>query len=205
MAWRASWLVPARRSAPAPASHRFGELPGNDGNTRRTWSITCFRACRFGRTLRSPTLRARMTKTRARKPPFPLVDEARPAHHTTRVTLYGSMKIVIYQKPTCTTCRQVHTALVESGVDFDAVDYYVDPIPKKKLLDLLRKMRLPPRALLRTKEPVYKTLRLAERDLTDDEIVDLMVKNPDLIQRPIVEKGARAILARPAERLKEIL
>ena len=115
------------------------------------------------------------------------------------------MKIVIYQKPTCTTCRQVHAALVESGVDFDAVDYYVDPIPKKKLLDLLGKMRLPPRALLRTKEPVYKTLRLAEHDLTDDELVDLMVKHPDLIQRPIVEKGARAILARPAERLKEIL
>jgi arsenate reductase (glutaredoxin) len=42
---------------------------------------------------------------------------------------------------------------------------------------------------------VYKALRLAERDLTDDEIVDVMVKNPDLIQRPIVEKGARAILA----------
>ena len=52
------------------------------------------------------------------------------------------MTIVIYQKPTCTTCRQVHAALVESGVDFDAVDYYVDPIPKKKLLDLLRKMRI---------------------------------------------------------------
>ena len=102
-------------------------------------------------------------------------------------------------------CRQVHAALVESGVDFDAVDYYVDPIPKKKLVDLLRKMRIAPRELLRTKEPVYKALRLAERDLTDDEIVDLMVKNPDLIQRPIVEKGARAILARPAERLKEIL
>jgi arsenate reductase len=115
------------------------------------------------------------------------------------------MKIVIYQKPTCTTCRQVHAALVESGVDFDAIDYYVDPIPKQKLVDLLRKMRIPPRDLLRTKEPIYKTLRLAERDLTDDEIVDLMVKNPDLIQRPIVEKGARAILARPAERLKEIL
>ena len=115
------------------------------------------------------------------------------------------MTITIYQKPTCTTCRQVHAALKESGVDFDAVNYYVDPIPKKKLLDLLRKMRMTPRELLRTKEAVYKTLRLAERDLSDDEIVDLMVKNPDLIQRPIVEKGARAILARPAERLKEIL
>jgi arsenate reductase len=115
------------------------------------------------------------------------------------------MKIVIYQKPTCTTCRQVHAALKESGVDFDAVNYYVDPIPKKKLVDLLRKMGMKPRELLRTKEAVYKTLRLAERDLSDDAIVDLMVKNPDLIQRPIVEKGARAILARPAERLKEIL
>ena len=115
------------------------------------------------------------------------------------------MKIVIYQKPTCTTCRQVHAALVESGVDFEAVDYYLDPIPKARLLDLLRKMRITPRELLRTREPLYKTLRLAERDLSDDEIVDLMVKNPDLIQRPIVEKGPRAILARPAERLKEIL
>ena len=115
------------------------------------------------------------------------------------------MKIVIYQKPTCTTCRQVHAALKESGVDFDAVNYYVDPIPKKKLLDLLRKMGMTPRELLRTKEQVYKTLRLAERDLSDDEIVELMVKNPDLIQRPIVEKGTRAILARPADRLKEIV
>jgi arsenate reductase len=115
------------------------------------------------------------------------------------------VKITIYQKPTCTTCRQVHAALAESGVDFNAVNYYVDPIPKKKLVDLLRKMKMAPHELLRAKEPIYKTLRLSERDLTDDEIVDLMVRNPDLIQRPIVEKGARAILARPAERLKEIL
>ena len=115
------------------------------------------------------------------------------------------MKITVYQKPTCTTCRQVHAALKESGVDFDAVNYYVDPIPKKKLIELLRKMKTSARDLLRTKEPIYKTLRLSERNLSDDEIVELMVRNPDLIQRPIVEKGARAILARPAERLKEIL
>jgi arsenate reductase len=115
------------------------------------------------------------------------------------------MRIVIYQKPTCTTCRQVHAMLKESGVNFDAVDYYVDPIPKAKLLELLKKMRIAPRQLLRTKETIYKTLKLGERDLSDDEIVDLMVKHPDLIQRPIVEKGARAILARPAERLKDIL
>ena len=115
------------------------------------------------------------------------------------------MSIVIYQKPTCTTCRQVHAMLKDSGVDFNAVDYYVDPIPKPRLRELLKKMRIAPRQLLRTKETIYKTLKLGDRDLTDDEIVDLMVKHPDLIQRPIVEHGARAILARPAERLKEIL
>ena len=115
------------------------------------------------------------------------------------------MKITIYQKPTCTTCRQVHAALRDAGVDFDAVDYYTNPIPKPKLRELLRKMGIPARQLLRTNEDIYKKLRLGERDLTDDEIIDLMVAHPDLIQRPIVEKGTRAILARPAERLREIL
>jgi arsenate reductase len=62
-----------------------------------------------------------------------------------------------------------------------------------------------PRDLLRTNETVYKQLGLGARELSDAEIVDLMVQHPDLIQRPIVENGSRAILARPAERLREIL
>lgn len=115
------------------------------------------------------------------------------------------MKIVVYQKPTCTTCRRVHALLRESGVDFELVDYFVDPIPKEKLVELLRKMQMKPRDLLRKNEEIYRTLKLATRDLSDDEIIDLMVEHPSLIQRPIVEKGARAILARPPERLREIL
>jgi arsenate reductase len=114
-------------------------------------------------------------------------------------------KIVVYQKPTCTTCRQVHAALRESGVDFDTVDYYTDPIPKAKLKELLKKAGMKARDLLRTKEDLYRKLKLADRDLSESEIIDLMVEHPDLIQRPIVEKGNRAILARPPERLKEIL
>lgn len=114
-------------------------------------------------------------------------------------------KITVYQKPTCTTCRQVTAALKASGVGFDAVNYYVEPIPKPKLKELLRKMGLSARELLRTKETIYKTLKLSEKTLSEDALIDLMAKHPDLIQRPIVEKGSRAILARPAERLKEIL
>jgi arsenate reductase (glutaredoxin) len=115
------------------------------------------------------------------------------------------MKITIYQKPTCTTCRQVYGALRDAGVDFESVDYYTDPIPKAKLKELLRKMGIAARELLRTNEERFKALRLAERELSEDELIDVMVANPDLIQRPIVEKGTRAILARPAERLREIL
>src|SRR3989338_4271570 len=114
-------------------------------------------------------------------------------------------QITVYQKPTCTTCRQVYTALKESGVGFDAVDYYLEPIPKAKLKELLKKMGISAKELLRTKESVYRELKLSEKKLSDDQIIDLMVKHPDLIQRPIVEKGAKAILARPAERLAPFL
>ena len=114
-------------------------------------------------------------------------------------------EITIYQKPTCTTCRQVFTALKESGVDFESVNYYLDPIPKSKLKEMLRKMGMKASGLLRKKEPIYRKLGLDKKELSEDELIGLMAKHPDLIQRPIVEKGAKAILARPAERLRDIL
>ena len=114
-------------------------------------------------------------------------------------------KIIVYQKPTCTTCRQVHAALTEKGVDFEAVNYYTDPISKTKIKELLKKMGIPAAELLRKKESIYKDLKLGEKDFSDAELVNFMAEHPDLIQRPIVEKGARAILARPADKLREIL
>ncbi|HEX7295689.1 MAG TPA: ArsC/Spx/MgsR family protein [Pyrinomonadaceae bacterium] len=76
---------------------------------------------------------------------------------------------------------------------------------KKKLTELIRKMGISPRDLLRTSEPVYKELCLAKGEFTDAEIISLMVENPDLIQRPIIERGDRAVLGRPTERVKELL
>jgi len=66
-------------------------------------------------------------------------------------------------------------------------------------------MGISPRDLLRTSEPVYRELGLAKGEFTDAEIISLMVENPDLIQRPIVERGDRAVLGRPTERVKELL
>jgi arsenate reductase len=114
-------------------------------------------------------------------------------------------KVTIYQKPTCTTCRQAIQVLKDSGEPFNAVNYYEQPFTRAQLKALLQKAGLSPRDVLRTKEDAYKELGLAKKNLSDDELIDLMVTHPDLIQRPIVEKGNRAILARPAETVKQLL
>jgi arsenate reductase (glutaredoxin) len=114
-------------------------------------------------------------------------------------------KITIYQKPTCSTCRQAVQILRDSGHPFEAVNYYDQRFTKRQLKALLQKAGLTAKDILRTKEDVYKTLGLAKKTLGDDDLVDLMIKHPDLIQRPIVEKGGKALLARPAETVKNFL
>lgn len=93
----------------------------------------------------------------------------------------------------------------EAGIEFDKVNYYVEPISEDKLQTLLKKLNMSPRDLMRTSEPIYKELGLARAQLDDGELVKLMVKHPDLIQRPIVERGDRAVLGRPTENIKDIL
>jgi arsenate reductase (glutaredoxin) len=95
--------------------------------------------------------------------------------------------------------------LRESGVDFEKVNYYNQPLTKKKLTELIRKMKIKPRELLRSSEPIYRELGLGKDEFADDEIISLMIKHPDLIQRPIVERGNRAVLGRPTENVKELL
>ena len=95
--------------------------------------------------------------------------------------------------------------LRESGVSFEKVNYYVEPLTRKKLTDLIRKMNLKPRDLLRKGEAVYKELGLAEDRFSDSELIGLMIEHPDLLQRPIVERGDRAVLGRPTENVKELL
>ena len=103
--------------------------------------------------------------------------------------------ITIYQKPTCTTCRQVIKLVQESGHAFTAVNYYETPLSKTKLKA---------RDVLRTKEEIYKTLGLAKTDKSEDELIELMITYPDLLQRPLIETGQTVILARPAETVKQL-
>ena len=66
-------------------------------------------------------------------------------------------------------------------------------------------MKLAPRDILRTSEAIYKELGLGKGEFSDDELIALMLKHPDLIQRPIVERGSRAVLGRPIENVHSLL
>jgi arsenate reductase len=89
-------------------------------------------------------------------------------------------------------------------VEFERVDYTIDPLSRERLIELLGKLGLKPRALLRTKDPAYQELGLASPDVSDEVLLDAMAAHPTLVQRPIVERGARAVLARPAERVRAL-
>jgi arsenate reductase len=112
-------------------------------------------------------------------------------------------ELTVYEKPTCTTCRKLATLLIERGIDFDRVDYHVDPLPEEKLRELVAKAGVPARELLRAKE--VRALGLDLDDAPDDEVIARMAEHPQLLERPVVERGDRAVLARPVERVEELL
>lgn len=113
--------------------------------------------------------------------------------------------LTVYEKPTCTTCRKLRALLDERGIDFDSVDYHVIGIEEPELRELLRKLAAGPREILRTREPLVGELGLDAPGVSDEQLIAQMVAHPQLVQRPIVVRGDRAVLARPIERALELL
>jgi arsenate reductase (glutaredoxin) len=113
--------------------------------------------------------------------------------------------LTVYEKRTCTTCKNLAMLLDERGIDFDRVDYHVEPLSEDEIRELVRKTGRPGRELFRAREPVYAELGLAEREPDDDEAIALMAEHPALMQRPVVVRGERAVLGRPIERVLELL
>ena len=113
-------------------------------------------------------------------------------------------ELTVYEKPTCTTCRKLFELLTDRGIDAERIDYHVTGLSEEEIRELLRKADARPRDVLRAREPVHAELRLDERELSDDELIALMAEHPQLVQRPIVVRGDRAVLARPPERVLEL-
>ena len=110
----------------------------------------------------------------------------------------------VFFNPACTNCQTVKGILEEKGIGAEYV-HYLDEAPSRE--DIERVMGLlgidDPQEMMRAKEPVYQELNLASAD--KDTLINAMTEHPILIQRPIVVLGDKAIIARPAERVMEIL
>lgn len=114
-------------------------------------------------------------------------------------------KLTIYEKPTCTTSKKTVGLLHERGIEFEGVDFFVDQLSAAKIAELLDKAGITPRELLRKRAAPYKEMGLADSDHSDLELIQLMADDPELIERPIAEKGGKAVLCRPFDRVLEIL
>lgn len=111
----------------------------------------------------------------------------------------------IYHNPRCSKSRQTLAILEEHGISPDVV-LYLDNIPDVKTLQsLLKKLGMTARQLLRTGEDAYKELNLADSSLSEQQLLEAMVANPKLIERPIVVKGNKAVLGRPPENVLALI
>jgi len=113
------------------------------------------------------------------------------------------MRAKIYHNPRCSKSRAALSLLKDKGVDVEVVEYLETPPSKAALQQLLQKLAAPAISLVRTDEPEFRPY--ASRALGDDELLDVLVTHPRLLQRPIVEVGARARIGRPPERVLDLL
>jgi arsenate reductase len=113
--------------------------------------------------------------------------------------------VTIYHNPDCGTSRNVLAMIRNSGEEPRIVEYLKTPPSRDELVNLLRRMGMPPRDLLRRKGTPYDELGLDDPGWTDDQLIDLMLERPILINRPIVVTEATVKLCRPSETVLEIL
>jgi len=115
------------------------------------------------------------------------------------------MKATIYHNPMCGTSRKTLEILNNEGADVTVVEYLKAPPSREELQRIYDRAGITPREGLRAKEPLAEELSLNDPSISDDEILDAMAKHPILIERPLVETAKGAVLARPQDKVREIL
>ena len=115
------------------------------------------------------------------------------------------MKAIIYHNPLCGTSRKTLDILREEGADPEVIEYLKTPPSRDELQRIYQRAGISPREGLRAKEPLAAELGLLADDVTDDAILDAMMEHPILINRPLVETEKGAVLARPQDKVRDIL
>lgn len=112
--------------------------------------------------------------------------------------------ITIYHNPRCSKSREGLALLEESGEKFEVVKYLEEPINEKELNTIISKLGIKPIDLIRTNESIWKS-DYKDKELSDEQIIKAMVKNPKLIERPIVVNNNKAVIGRPKELILDII
>lgn len=112
--------------------------------------------------------------------------------------------ITIYHNPRCSKSRCGLDILKNSEKQFEVVEYLKNPLTKKEIITLLEKLGIPPMELVRKNEGIWKE-NYQNKAFTDNEIIDLLVTHPQLIERPIVVQGNKAIIGRPEEKIYDFI
>ncbi|MDQ8034917.1 arsenate reductase (glutaredoxin) [Bordetella genomosp. 1] len=115
------------------------------------------------------------------------------------------MSATIYHNPRCGTSRNVLQALRDAGIEPTIIEYLKTPPSRPTLAGLIQQSGLSVREAVRAKEPLYAELGLDGADVSDEALLDAMIENPILINRPFVVTSRGARLCRPAELVQEIL
>jgi arsenate reductase len=116
------------------------------------------------------------------------------------------MKTTIYYNPRCSKCRQTLALIQEKKIEPEVVAYLENPPSRRTLIEVVRKLGLDPREIVRFKEPVARELGLSPEDeRSRTEWIDILAGNPSLIERPIVIHGDKAVIGRPPEQVLAIL
>lgn len=113
--------------------------------------------------------------------------------------------MTLYHNPRCSKSRSALQLLEERGLNPAIVRYLETPLSPAQLQDLLGKLGIPARQLLRSGEDEYKRLGLSDPNLTDAQLIEAMAAQPKLIERPILVVGEKAVIGRPPENILEIL
>lgn len=111
----------------------------------------------------------------------------------------------IYHNPRCSKSRETLALLEQQGCEITVVEYLKNPPNTTEIYEILIKLNISARELIRTKEDEYQTLGLANDSLTETQLIEAMVKTPKLIERPIVLANQRAVIGRPPENVLAIL
>lgn len=111
----------------------------------------------------------------------------------------------MYHNPRCSKSRQTLTLLNDRDIEPEIIEYLKTPPDAHQLKKILQLLGLSPRDLMRTKEVEYKENNLDSKTLSDDQLIAALIKNPVLIERPIVLANGKAAIGRPPENVLEIL